>query len=583
MISIEHFKKRTKLSELKFDLPILDKNFFLVNITELSKTAIDIVSKHIETNFKKNNKQWIEAGIHLVTELNNCPFCAQPLSSSPIFHLYQEFISEAYLKARNEFQVSSRTFITIVKSIGQQLDDLSLLAQSNQSIINTWADKVNPIYLDVNFVKLKELSLDLYKEGCVLIDKKTSDLLSPVDLEKLDQILLQINENLSLSSYNEQVNTFNQNISDFMNGLTKGDAQEIQLKIDEINESKQRFSPDIISSLDKYSSLDGTKKINTKRIKELRDQIDEEQQVSIKKHKNSINGILNDFNSMIRIKELKKDNRGGKGSTRLQYVVEFINSEFSTTSEPDHKRIFERVLSLGDRSALALAFFLSRFTKNNDDQSIIIFDDPISSLDRHRRDATIKQISQLVLNDYQTFVLSHDPFFLSEIHKYFISEKNTKCYEISLSYKDLEPLKANSTRYGSSQINSVDGYNSYVMHSYLKEYNKLYDFVETAKEVDKVVVARSIRPILEAYLRFLFPIAFGKGLWLGDMIRKIREETDETSPFYDKHNKFRTIEEINEFSKQFHHAESFDTQIQDLNIDTVQSFAKKTLCFITGL
>ena len=581
--SIEHFKKRSKLRELKFELPVLDKNIFSISINELSKDATDKVNKHIEDNFKHNNKQWIESGINLVTESNNCPFCAQSLSSSPIFHLYQEFINDAYMKARNEFQISSDSFIKLVKNIGEKLNALELLVTANQSTIESWEDKIIPISLEFNFAEIKALSSALNEESSLLISKKNSDLLSSVDLTKFDQTFQQVIEKLNFDNYNEQVNAFNQHISDFMNGLTKDNVQEIQLRIEEINESKLRFSPDITSSLDEYSDLDNTKKANTKCIKKLRDQIESEQEKSIQRHKNSINEILKSFNSTIRIKELKKDHKGGKGSSRLQYVVEFINSEFSTTSELEHKRVFERVLSLGDRSALALAFFLSRFSKNNDDQSIIVLDDPMSSLDKHRRDATIRQIAQLVSNDYQTFVLSHDPFFLSEMYKYFIPEKNTKCFEIDLSYQDLEPLNANSARYGSSQINPIDSYESYVMHSYLKEYNKLYDFVNTGKETEKVEIARSIRPILEAYLRFLYPKEFGKGLWLGDMIKRIREETDETSLFYDKHNKFNTIEKINDFSKNYHHAEDFNTKIQDLDMDTVQAYAKETLCFITGL
>lgn len=71
-------------------------------------------------------------------------------------------------------------------------------------------------------------------------------------------------------------------------------------------------------------------------------------------------------------------------------------------------------------------------------------------------------------------------------------------------------------------------------------------------------------------------------MWLGEMISKIRQETNQSSIFYDKHGKFSTIEKINEFSKTYHHAESFDTKIQDLDFSTVQYYAKDTLRFITG-
>ncbi|WP_218575510.1 AAA family ATPase [Plesiomonas shigelloides] len=284
---------------------------------------------------------------------------------------------------------------------------------------------------------------------------------------------------------------------------------------------------------------------------------------------------------MIRLSELNKDNKGNKGATRVTYVIKFINNELSIVS--DNERIFEHILSLGDRSALALAFFLSRFHKPNMEKSVIILDDPMSSLDNHRKNATIIEIEKLVNNNYQTFILSHDPFFLSDIHKHAILSKITSCFEIHASYVDANPLVKNSMQYISGKLMGCANYDSYVMHSYTKEYNTLYDFVQKGGEESKVATARSIRPVLEAYLRFLHPREFTAGVWLGAMLTKIREEKNPDSPLYDKHKKFNAIDKINQFSKQFHHAQEFDTNIQSLDLQTVKSYAKETLLLITGL
>ena len=147
----------------------------------------------------------------------------------------------------------------------------------------------------------------------------------------------------------------------------------------------------------------------------------------------------------------------------------------------------------------------------------------------------------------------------------------------------MNPLKIDSPKYISSQMIDRDNYDSYVLHSYHKEYNKLHDFVAEGTENDKVEIARSIRPILEAYLRFLYPKQFVKGMWLGQMIKMIREEINEESILYDKNHKISNISMINEFSSTYHHAEEFDTKIQSLDFSTVQFYAKHTLLFITGL
>lgn len=581
--SSEHLKKRKNLSLLILDKPNLDTDIFTISIEALSKEAEEKVNQHITYNLKEQDKQWIELGTNLVTESNQCPFCAQSLASSPIFHLYQEFINESYLTASSSFELSSSKFELDVNKIGVKIEKLEQVIRLNKEIIREWSDRIDEISLDFNFTELSRLSTNLELEAYRLVKDKKRDLLSTIDLTKFNEIFNQIFNDLDFIDYNNKVNNFNNVIRTFLDGLAKDTNLAIQCKINEIEEAKLRFTPEIIKDLSDIKTLNSSKNKNTIKIKELRDKIAEEQEESIRTHKDSINEILQSFHSMIRIKELAKDNKGKGGSTRLKYVITFINSELSALDERHHHHIFEHILSLGDRSALALSFFLSRFSKFNNDKSIIVLDDPMSSLDRYRKDATIVQIAKLIENNYQTFVFSHDPFFLSDIYKYSILSKKTNCFEIEVSYKDLDPLKPDSTKYISSKMIDRDNYNSYVLHSYHKEYNKLYDFISNGSEADKVEIARSIRPILEAYLRFLYPKDFSNGMWLGEMISKIRQETNQSSIFYDKHGKFSTIEKINEFSKTYHHAESFDTKIQDLDFSTVQYYAKDTLRFITGL
>lgn len=581
--SVEHFKKRKNVSLLTLDKIKLDTSIFTINIEALSKDAEEKVNQHITKNLKERDKKWLELGTKLITESKNCPFCSQPLSSSPIFHLYQEFINQSYINASSKFEIDRNQFLSALENIKLNIEKLENLVKSNQDIIREWSDKIDYIFLDFDFSNTHKFFSDLILECSELIKIKNKDLLSEVNLTNFKELFDQFYNDLDFTQYNNDVNNFNVSIRSFLNGLTTDTSQNIQSHITKIEESKLRFCIDVISDLEEINELENLKKYNTKKIRELRYKIDEEQEENIKNHQESINKILHSFHSMIRLKELEKDNRGKGGSTRLKYVITFINNELSALNEEQHQHIFENILSLGDRSALALAFFLSKFSKFNDDKSIIILDDPMSSLDSYRKDATIVQISKLIENNYQTFVFSHDPFFLSDIHKHSILSKDIKCFEIEAIYKDLNPYQADSPKYISSKMIHRDNYDSYVLHSYLKEYNKLHDFVCGGREENKVEIARSIRPLLEAYLRFLYPKEFIKGMWLGQMITKIREEKDPSSIFYDKHEKFTTIAKINDFSKNYHHAEDFDTKIQDLDFSTVQYYAKDTLNFITGI
>lgn len=582
--SVEHYKIRKTLSPLTLTKPDLDTSIFTLNIESLSKEAQEKVEQHIANNLKERDVMWLETGTQLVNESdNNCPFCAQPLENSKIFGLYQDFISEAYTMASDKFELDSGQFELDVGDIGCKIEELESLVKSNSEIIKTWSDRIKGFNPKYDFKELDSLSTSLLHECVSLIKEKQKDLLLETDFTKFNQLFDSIFDGLDFSAYNSEVQEFNEQVTKFLNELATGSTQVLQAKINDIEETKKRFETEVVDDLANHKSLTDEKKHKTKKIKDLKEDIHKDQEDSIKEHKDSINQLLKNFHSMIRIKELDKDNKGKGGSTRLKYVITFIDKELSVENVDDNKHIFEHVLSLGDRSALALAFFLSKFSKANSGDSIIVLDDPMSSLDSYRKDATIVEIEKLINNGYQTIVFSHDPFFLSEIQKYSILSQHTKCFEIDVSYKKSDPLKADSSQYISSQMVERSDYDSHVLHSYHKEYNKLYDFVADAKDESKVEIARSIRPILEAHLRFLYPREFNEGVWLGNMITKIREETDPTSHFYDTHGQIGQITKINEFSKAFHHADGFDTQIQSLDLQTVQSYAQETLQFVTGI
>nr|WP_164717382.1 AAA family ATPase [Kluyvera intermedia] len=238
---------------------------------------------------------------------------------------------------------------------------------------------------------------------------------------------------------------------------------------------------------------------------------------------------------------------------------------------------------MGDKSALALAFFLSKFKNKIHENDIIIFDDPMSSLDSHRRNKTIVELSDILNKGAQVFVFSHDASFLTDMRKYSGNTSLAKCFELYVNINDLNEYDLNSSKVFKSKIIYKDNFDVYVKHSYELEYKTLHSFVKSPTEDSKVATARLIRPILEAYMRMHLPNHFTEGHWLGEMISLIRNETDPYSPLYDSTSCLSKIEQINEFSKSYHHADGFDTKIKELNTQELHEVAKNTLLFITGI
>src|SRR3546814_14330239 len=79
---------------------------------------------------------------------------------------------------------------------------------------------------------------------------------------------------------------------------------------------------------------------------------------------------------------------------------------------------FRNTLSTGDKTTLALAFFLAKLDHDGNLASkVVVFDDPLSSHDSHRRGKTVEAIKQLCGRCLQLIVLSHDEYFLRDVEK----------------------------------------------------------------------------------------------------------------------------------------------------------------------
>lgn len=580
--SINLYRQRKKLKALSLVTPTFDKSIFETNLEKISKEAQEKVTQHMARYFVKQDEHWIKDGLELVTETNFCPFCAQSLDSSPIFSFYSEFITESYKQACDDFMLKHHpNFESKAYEIGIRIDELVEIITSNTDLIQIWSDSIERLELRFDLRELDNSSKLFSSEVRDLVKKKEKDILCQVNFDKFDELLKTVYEKADFEKYNEDVAIFNKRIDDYLMTLSKDQSQTINQQILGLKQIQLRFSKEVILDLTNFENCKTDKETKTKLMSELRDEILKEQQLLIESHKDQINTLLKKFNSMIRLDKFEKDNKGHKGSSRIAYGIRFLDKELSILT--DNHMIFDRVLSSGDKSALALAFFLSKFKDDQFEPSIIFFDDPMSSLDEQRRKATIHEIQCLVERNFQTFVLSHDPFFLSDISKLSAISKWAKCYEVETQLIDFNPLDPNSNKVCNSKLITRQNFDSYVLHSYYQEYYKLWDFVHSGKEEQKTEIARSLRPILEAYLRFLFPRIFTEDLWLGNMIAMIREEQDIKSPLYDTNKRLFDIQSINEFSKTYHHADGFDTSIQGIDFLTLHGYAKDTLNFITGI
>jgi wobble nucleotide-excising tRNase len=114
-------------------------------------------------------------------------------------------------------------------------------------------------------------------------------------------------------------------------------------------------------------------------------------------YEQSINEYLDQFNAGFRITNTRHLYTGGTPSSHYQIEINSTPLDLGDTRTPAGTPCFKTALSSGDRSALALAFFLAVLKQDSDiGRKIVVFDDPFTSLDRFRRTWTQQTHSALL-------------------------------------------------------------------------------------------------------------------------------------------------------------------------------------------
>jgi wobble nucleotide-excising tRNase len=169
---------------------------------------------------------------------------------------------------------------------------------------------------------------------------------------------------------------------------------------------------------------------------------------------------------------------------------------------------FRNTLSTGDKTTLALAFFLSKLDNDGSlNQKVVVFDDPLASHDSHRRGKTVNAIKNLCGRCLQLIVLSHDEYFLRDVEK---SCAGVTKASYQMEYTDGEEWSA------AKQVKLNDLCRS----DHSKRIDKLTAFADNWQgDPDDIVL--HVRQVLETHFRRSYRAYFTHNRNLGEMVRDI--------------------------------------------------------------
>jgi wobble nucleotide-excising tRNase len=543
-------------------IPVFPPNFAellgktLENLTGEVETAI---REHIATHrMQANGESWLREGLSYVVD-EACPFCGQETRDVDLIQAYGAFFSEAYNALRQE-----------VRELGQQIET----AFSDRAVANiqqTILQNHNHVEFWSRYCKFEVPSLpeagrigdiftelrDVSRSLCSEKEGKPLETIAPN--ERYTQAL-RIFEELrsSLAVYNAAVAAANSAIALKRQATQVSNSRDIENSLRTLKAQKARHTGEVSGLCDFEVARQGEKRVFETDKVAAREQLDAHTAQVINRYGEGINKYLERINAGFRITTPSHNYRGGVPNTSYQILINNQSVDLGDAETPQDEPSFRNTLSAGDRTTLALAFFLAQFGQDPERaRKIVILDDPFSSMDGFRRNNTIHRILKCSEGCTQIIVLSHERNFLKSLWDQIIPA-------------DRKALQL--TRLGEENTTILEwDIEQATQARYRGDIDALQKFFESG-EGEPLETIQKLRPVLEGYCKLLYTSRFDALDTLGVIVGKIRgDAAHPLQPIADD------LDEINVYSRRYHHGENPGAATEPINDIELQGYIRRTL------
>ena len=382
-----------------------------IDLTQLKKRVEDIREETAGLS-----DQWYKDGIKSIK--TKCPLCGNIITDNERIKILSEYFSEIIItfldkveKCQNEIirNFKERSIASNLIKFAQQKDLIMPYFNGNSDL---------PSALNESFKQLTKIANDISS----FVEKSKEELESNllIKLSSVNKVDFELSKSATLLTYldemdsilsimNEQINDFNQNFKEYQEKLSN------EYLLSEISKHKSEFSRyNLIVLRGQYNEeIDSLIQIEG-HIKELKDKIkvtktkfDSQQEDFLNKYFADIQQIYSKLGSENYRIERETTSRGKKKvyGVKIYFRDKLIDETRFCMSE-------------SDRRALALSVFLAKIKIDNNPNSILILDDPVTSFDKDRMRNFISIINELKSNCFgQLIILMHYENFFRLITK----------------------------------------------------------------------------------------------------------------------------------------------------------------------
>lgn len=559
----DQLKSRAGLTTL--EMPPLPSHLESVlgrTLEDVSRDAERLVRAHITSHgMAAHGEEWIATGLsHLADE--TCPFCGQSLLGLDLLTAYRAFFNEDYRHLQSEL-MRYRTNAAHLFS-DERIELLRTHATGNLTGVDLWGryvaiSKPDPLDLD----QLTSVMTAFRGEMLAALDLKLASPLDSIDLSPTygaarDRYatLLQ-----TIGTYNQQATTANAAIESIKTMANPARTQIAERELALLHIRRKRFEPPVQAACEQFKSASVAKAKAEEEKRKVRDQLDRYVDSVLVRYQNSINGYLKHFTAGFHIDRVKVEYSGRVPNSTFCIVINDTAVEVGREDTRPDQPSFRNTLSAGDRSTLALAFFLAQLKEDPDrSKCVAIFDDPFSSQDRFRQTCTIGEIQRCGEQVAQVVVMSHDPRFLKAIWDLPLPTSDRKALWLMPSGKRDTEIREWDI---AGDTESEDAANRRV----------LLEFYHHPGAGDPRDVIKKLRPVAETHMLRLAPGRLAVVRGLGDMIQRIRSDQRPESLV----DSLPDLTDINTYTRRYMHGENPNAASEPVSRRELQGFVGKLL------
>lgn len=562
----EQVARRDSLSELVLPAPPDLDALLARTIDGIAPDAEVRIAAHLRAHPVPGGEQWLADGTAHAADA--CPFCSQDVRGVALVEAFRAVFGEGYraLKAEvtvQETAVNSAFGPAAVANIERQLE-------ANDGAATYWRQ-----YCDFDPAAvaapggIAEALREVQSAASALLAGKARAPLEAVARDQaLTDALRQYRDVAArVDALNRSIRLVNAMIMQKKADTAGGDIPTLEARLARSRAVKKRHEDATAADCAEYVRLNAEKNAAEAAKADVRTRLEQHTRDVVRPYQNRINTLLDSFNAGFQITETRHNYAGGVATSSYQLVINGMPINIGDRGTPLHQPSFKNTLSAGDRSTLALAFFLAHLERDpRRAQMVVVFDDPFQSQDAFRRRQTVHEIKKCGMECAQVIVLSHDATFLKQLW-----DKAPSADRVALQISD--------ARAQGSKLHQVD-LDAATQGRVASEIDHLQSYLSTGTGHHLVDVIKKMRVVLETYCKTTYQTSFQPGDWLGDIVRKIRDGGDAhpAAALYDE------LDQINDYTAEYHHGQDADA-VTDDQIDGTEltGFVKRTLKVVNAL